>query len=673
MQAQNENRYQHPTIFGRIASWRGACALSLLLLGCGQRSSSASRAESTSGAEATPLPTTIVESSTPLMPQAVTSFGAASVGGAVYAFGGYHGTPHKYDREGQSGELWKLEPGSSTFTLAATGEPVQGAALVATRDGVIRVGGMRAANARGQAEQLSSLAEVAQYTPASEAWTPLPELPAPRSSHAAAVLGDTLYVVGGWQLAGGKNTGTFNDATLALDLRTKTWRSIRQTFKRRALAAAALDGKVVALGGMDESGKTSRQVDVLDPATGTFTRAADFPADAFGIAAASDGDVLYASARDGVVYALSEPTGSWQPAGKLAFPRFFHQLVVRGDELIALGGISGMHGGPRIRQVEVIARARLAEPRVATYVLSNPLRARNRQGVFVAGDTLHVFGGNRSLGQHDFGPDDFVRDAARLELAALAWVTMAELPVARQTMQTLVDADEAEALVLGGFGHDGTAARAHADAFRYDVEKNAWSEDRGVLPTPRTQFGLTEVNGVRWVFGGLDFKPEQAGESQFEHPVTVLRGKVGEPLTDSGIELPQPRRAFGGAQLDGKYYLVGGMAQGFSGVPTCDVFEFATSAWSSIPCPEKARISPQLVALAGKLYLAGGSSPSEKGGLAPNRSLEMFDPATGSWTTLIAELPIEARHLTMLPYAGGLLLYSAHDEQGRVHVAIVRP
>ncbi|MET0341109.1 MAG: kelch repeat-containing protein [Polyangiales bacterium] len=627
-----------------------------------------------SGAEAsgTPIPTTILESSTPLMPQAVTSFGAASAGGVVYAFGGYHGTPHKYDREGQSGELWKLEATHGTFTLAATTDPVQGAALVATRDGVIRVGGMRAANARGEDEKLSSLDEVALYTPDSQAFSALPALPASRSSHAAALVGDTLFVVGGWQLSGGKNTGTFSDTAFALDLKTKSWRGIPQAFKRRALAAAALDGKLVAVGGMDESGKTSRQVDVLDPATGAFTRAADFPADAFGVAAASDGDTLYASGRDGTVYALKEPTGAWEPAGKLAFPRFFHQLVVRGDELVALGGISGMHGGPRIRQVEAVKIASLAAPRVATFVLKNPLRGRNRQGVFVAGDTLHVFGGNRSLGQHDFGPEDFVRDAARLELASLSWVTMAELPVARQTMQTLIDADEAHALVLGGFGHDGQAARAHADAFTYDVEKNAWSKDPGVLPTPRTQFGLTEVDGARWVFGGLDFKPEQAGEKQFDHPVTVLRGKAGEPLSDSGVKLPQPRRAFGGAQLDGKYYLVGGMAAGFSGVPTCDVFDFKASAWSTIACP-KARISPQLVALEGKLYLAGGSSPDEKGALTPNRSLEVFDPKTGAWSTLLAELPIEARHLTMLPYANGLLLYSAHDEQGRVHVAIVRP
>jgi hypothetical protein len=51
----------------------------------------------------------------------------------------------------------------------------------------------------------------------------------------------------------------------------------------------------------------------------------------------------------------------------------------------------------------------------------------------------------------------------------------------------------------------------------------------------------------------------------------------------------------------------------------------------------------------------------------------VFDPQTNAWSTLLDALPIEARHLTMLPYEDGLLLYSAHDEKGLVHIALIRP
>jgi N-acetylneuraminic acid mutarotase len=613
--------------------------------------------------------TSILESSTAVMPRAVTSFGAAALDGSVYVFGGYFGTPHAYSSEYQSGELWKLDPSTRQFVLIAHAEPTQGAQLVSSKDALIRVGGMRALNKKGEPERMISLDEVAAYSPREERWTALPSLPAGRSSHAAAVLGNKLYVVGGWQLAGSAQSGTFVDSMLIFDLDAKSYQTVAQPFQRRALAAVPLDGKLVVLGGIGADGKVSRQVDVFDPATNQWSRASDLPVDGFGIAAASKGDVAYASARDGTLYALSAVNEAFAPVSKLALPRFFHQLVVNGDRILALGGISGMHMGPRIRQVESLDVTQPG-PSVLSFVLSNPLRGRNRQGVFVHDESLYVFGGNRSLEQHDFAPEDFVSEAARLDIAALTWAPMAPFPVGRQTVQTLVEGDQV--LALGGFGHDGTAARAHADAYRYDVEQDRWSPDATKLPTPRTQFGLASANGAWWVFGGLDFKPEAQGEAQFDHPTTVLRATPGTTFAPSGIELRTPRRAFGGALLAGRYYLVGGMAGGFSPVATCESFEIATSSWHDIACPSATRISPQLVALGGKLYLAGGSSANE-GGLTPNAKLEVYDPATNSWSTLLEQIPIEPRHLTMLPYGDALLLYSAHDEQGRAHLAIIRP
>ncbi|MDB4973368.1 MAG: Kelch repeat-containing protein [Myxococcaceae bacterium] len=640
------------------------------LAACAARPTAAGRTPNAATGPSAQLPTQVLESSVALLPRAVTSFGAAELGGAVYLFGGYSGVPHRYNREGQSGELLRLDPHSNTFELVSTSEPTQGAALVSSADALVRIGGMRARNAQGQPDDIVSLAEVAAFSPATGSWTALAPLPEPRSSHAAAVIGQTVYIVGGWQLRGTPQSGDFADSMLALDLASKSYRKLPQPFARRALAAAALDGKLVAIGGLTPEGKMSREVHVFDPASGSFSRAADFPVDGFGVAATSDGDTLIASALDGQLYALSEVGGAWRPVAKLALPRFFHQLVSLGPQrVLALGGISGMHAGPRIREVESIDLSQTG-PRVLSFVVSNPLRARNRQGVFVHGDSLYVFGGNRSLGQHDFGPEDFVSDAARFDIASLTWNTMAPLPIARQTVQTLVEDDSA--LVLGGFGHDGKEARAHAEAYRYDIEHDLWARDPSVLPKPRTQFGLVAHAGVRWIFGGLDFKPEAHGEAQFEHPRGVLRAEPGKPFAPSGVELPRARRAFAGALLDGKYYLVGGMAGGFEVIDQCDVFDFEHSSWSEIPCP-KTRISAQLVALDHKLYLAGGSSAGQGGALTPNRSLEVFDPQTNRWSVALESLPIEPRHLTMLPYENGLLLYSAHDEQGRVHIALIDP
>jgi hypothetical protein len=114
------------------------------------------------------------------------------------------------------------------------------------------------------------------------------------------------------------------------------------------------------------------------------------------------------------------------------------------------------------------------------------------------------------------------------------------------------------------------------------------------------------------------------------------------------------------------------MAEGFAQVPSCDVFDFAAASWSSIGCPAL-RISGQLAALDGKLYLAGGSSPDASGALVSNRRLEVFDPASGSWSTLVEELPIEAHQLAMVSYRHALVLYSAQQRDQSLKLLLVVP
>ena len=158
--------------------------------------------------------------------------------------------------------------------------PLQGLPLVAHGGKIYRVGGLDARNATtDDKEDLHSTAEFAEFDPATGKWTALAPLPAPRSSHNAAVIGDKLYVVGGWELAG-KSPGTWQPATLAYDFAQPQngWQEVKELpYKRRALAAGEWNGKLVALGGMDEKGKISMRVDLFDPATGEWTQGPNLP------------------------------------------------------------------------------------------------------------------------------------------------------------------------------------------------------------------------------------------------------------------------------------------------------------------------------------------------------------------------------------------------------------
>jgi hypothetical protein len=105
------------------------------------------------------------------------------------------------------------------------------------------------------------------------------------------------------------------------------------------------------------------------------------------------------------------------------------------------------------------------------------------------------------------------------------------------------------------------------------------------------------------------------------------------------------------------------------------VYDFEEGTWSEIPAPRRTRVSGQLVALDGRLYLGGGSARLEEGGgLEPDPSIEVYDPATGSWSVLVEELPMRTKHARMLAWNDRLLVYSAHDEQREVvHLCLVDP
>ena len=620
-----------------------------------------------------PAPAALRASDTALLPTGITSFGAAELDGHVYVLGGYHGEPHNYDKTGQSGALIRLDPSTNTWTSLPAIKHLQSVTLVAHDGELVRVGGMRAHNDPGQGADLRSVDEVASFDPTTGSWAPGPALPKPRSSHDAATLDGAMYVVGGWALSGKPGDGEF--ATDTLVLKDGTWTSIPQPFKRRALAVAAAGGKVYAIGGLDDAGEPSSRVDVLDVATGTWSQGPDVPGFPFGMAAAVDGTRVLVSGMEGVVYALHEGGKSWTPVSHLAFPRFFHRMVDVDGELLALGGIRGMTKEDRVLPVEPVpVRGDRAE--VLTWELEAPGLPKNRHAAMLHGDSLFLFGGNKSTGQHDFDAESFQDQGMRLHLTSMRWSKAAAYPVRRQSMVT-VELAQGRSLALGGFGHDGEVARTHPEGFVYDASKDAWTGREGALTIARTQFSLVRHGEELYVFGGLDYDPRRDKEDQFRHLLPVLRASATDgsnAFERTGVELPRPRRAFGGAELDGKVYLVGGMREDFQTVSECDVLDLESETWSAIPAPSATRINPTLVSVGGALYLLGGGLLAE-GARSPEpaRSVERFDPKTQTWSTVLDELPFDPTHAHFRAYGHGILVVSTHDKDvERARVALIR-
>lgn len=616
---------------------------------------------------------------TPLMPRGITSFGAASIDGQIYFVGGYFGGVHSYSKSEQNGDFVRFDPESGQWEKIGAILPAQSVALVSNGTHLFRVGGMEAHNEAGADADLHSVSTVERFDPKTRTWTTLPSLPEARSSHDAVIVGDALFVVGGWKLEGDMKKASWHENILRLDLQhpEQGWEPIDAPMQRRGLAAAPLGEKFVVIGGLTPGREVTQKVEIYDPSTKHWSLGPDFPGPAFGVSAAAIDGRVYASGSDGMVYTWADGEEQWTVRSELVYPRFFHRLVADDEQkLWVLGGIQPKEEGYRVRAVESVSVDTPRSVDVLRFSMDSPLDTKNRQGLALINEDLFIFGGNRSLGQHDFEPQFFSDDGARLNLAEMTWSDVAPYPTPRQTMATAVT-PWGHVLAVGGFGHDGEVARTHPELYAYNPRSDQW-RPAGVMPgLGRSQFGLAATEDSVWIFGGLDYDPRRPEAEQFRHETAVLGAKLetGElTFEPTGVDLPSPRRAFAGVIDGGHYYLVGGMQDGFELVTTCDVFTFEDRTWSSMACPSKPRLSGDMVALDGQLYLAGGSSrPSPDSKLQPNRKLEVYDPQTDEWSVLIDELPIEPKHLRMLAYHGRLLLFSTHNDSGQVNALVIRP
>jgi N-acetylneuraminic acid mutarotase len=310
-----------------------------------------------------------------LLPEAVNSFGGAVLGDWLYVYSGHTQKIHRYHIGATTKHFRRLNlRDRMSWEELPPGPALQGVALVAYGPMLYRIGGMSAKNRPGEANDLFSVASFARFDPRTKTWTDLAPLPAPRSTHDAVVVGHLLCVVGGWSMnGGGADNSEFLKDALVFDLSRQNARWERlptPPFRRRALAAATIGGKVYVLGGLTEDGKIVKSVDIYDPARRTWSRGPELPGgklqgfapSAFGVAGR-----LYVSGKDGLVHRLNPAGDGWEIVGAVAETRLTHRLLPGiGNDLLVVGGNSA---GAPTRLIESIP---LYRPTVGPPSLDSP-------------------------------------------------------------------------------------------------------------------------------------------------------------------------------------------------------------------------------------------------------------------------------------------------------------
>lgn len=293
------------------------------------------------------------------LPHKVSSLGACVSDGYVYVYGGHTGVTHTYSTETTTGKFFRIKLSGGKWEELTSGPAAQGLALVAHKGKIYRVGGMQPRNKPDdKVSDTHSLTSFAAYDPSTKKWQDLTDLPEGRSSHDAVVVGDKLYVFGGWKMNGKGKEPTWHETGLVMDLSKPTkWQTIKQPFSRRALAVESLGGKVYVLGGLTAKGSELR-VDVYDPKTEKWSEGPALTnkeeksmGPGFSPAACVQDGRLYVNLNDGVIYRLSKDGKSWEDTGKVELARVVPRMVAgEKGSLIVLGG----NARGEAREVEVI-------------------------------------------------------------------------------------------------------------------------------------------------------------------------------------------------------------------------------------------------------------------------------------------------------------------------------
>ena len=151
-----------------------------------------------------------------------------------------------------------------------------------------------------------------------------------------------------------------------------------------------------------------------------------------------------------------------------------------------------------------------------------------------------------------------------------------------------------------------------------------WSA-KAPMPTARTWISAAAYGGSVYVFGGLSSTTKLA---------TVERYNPGTNTWDSRTPMPTARYATSAVTLNGKIYVIGGVNASNQIQNIVEVYDPVNDTWSTAAPMPSAR--SRLAAVAGpdgKIYAIGGSTTSTLDLTGYTSVVEVYNPATNSWTT----------------------------------------
>jgi len=405
----------------------------------------------------------------------------------------------------------------------------------------------------GGANGSGDLATVEAYDPATNTWTPMPDLARARSDLGVAIADGRLVAVGGI------SAGQVLASVAVLDMASKSWAELPDmATARHGMAVAAVGKSVYAIGGSTGPGDARLTSSAealklaprkLQPAT-QWRALPDAPTARLMMAwTVLDGNIwVIGGLREGsalqIVQSYDPLTGAWQSGPPLPIPLHHAVAVTYRGEVIVIGGTT-----------DNIARAsnKVFALRGNNWVELPTLKhARAAPGAAVVGDKIVVVGGQNNK---QVVPQTEIYDGN-------SWSEAPDLPNPREHLAAVSDGTYFYA-VGGRF----LSADKNSAAFdRFDPVSNSWTTLVD-MPTPRGSYGATFIDGRIVAVGGED--PTQVLDAAEMYDIAEGKWTKLAPL-------PEARHAEVVAAVGNTVYVIGGANRPTHEGPvaTIDALEF---------------------------------------------------------------------------------------------------